>query len=124
MNVKVIVSNDCAMFICPVVLQWYHLESFKKNFFKRWPIESLVFLHDFYTGQARLIWSHSSARISFELSGNSNWTKACNSNFHQKLRIRNYFELKLWIIIYFGLKLQIRTLFDLTLWITVRPTSN
>ena len=39
------------------------------------------------TGRERLIRSHSSARFCFELSGNSNWSMPCNSNFHQKISL-------------------------------------
>ena len=39
------------------------------------------------TGRERLIRSHSSARFSFELSGNSNLTKTCNSNFGQNFEL-------------------------------------
>ena len=41
----------------------------------------------FSTGRARLIRSLSSARISFELSGNLNLTMPCNSNFGQNFKL-------------------------------------
>ena len=40
-----------------------------------------------YTGWARLIRSHSSARFSFELSGNSNYIIHCNSNYVQNFEL-------------------------------------
>ena len=39
------------------------------------------------TGWARLIRSHSSARFSFELSGNSNDIIHCNSNYVQNFEL-------------------------------------
>ena len=39
------------------------------------------------TGWARLIRSHSSARFSFELSGNSNYIIHCNSNYVQNFEL-------------------------------------
>ena len=39
------------------------------------------------TGRAWLIRSHSSARFCFELSRNSNLTRACNSNFGQNFEL-------------------------------------
>ena len=41
----------------------------------------------FNTGWARLIRSHSSARFSFELSGNSNYIIHCNSNYVQNFEL-------------------------------------
>ena len=40
------------------------------------------------TGQARLIRSHSSARFSFKLSGNSNYIIHCNSNYVQNFELK------------------------------------
>ena len=40
-----------------------------------------------FTGRERLIRSHSSARFCFELSGNSNKTKACYSNSDQNFEL-------------------------------------
>ena len=40
-----------------------------------------------FTGWARLIRSHSSARFSFELSGNSNYIIHCNSNYVQNFEL-------------------------------------
>ena len=77
-----------------------------------------------YTGPTRLIRSHSSARFCFELSGNSNYILHCNSNYVQKLRIRNKFDLKLRIRTHFELLLWIVASFELILWIRLRPTSN
>ena len=48
-------------------------------------IEVFKFNHD--TGWARLIRSHSSARFSFELSGNSNYIIHCNSNYVQNFEL-------------------------------------
>ena len=42
-----------------------------------------------HLGRERLIRSHSSARFYFELSGNSNKSMPCNSNFHK------YFKLEI-----------------------------
>ena len=53
-----------------------HRTSYRIYFYK--------FLH---TGRERLIRSHSSARFCFELSGNSNKTKACNSNSDQNFEL-------------------------------------
>ena len=53
------------------------------------------------TGWARLIRSQSSARFCFELSGNSNLTKACNSNFGQN------FELEITLDYFFELELSL-----------------
>ena len=39
------------------------------------------------TGQAQLIQSHSSARFSFDLSGNSNYIIHCNSNYVQNFEL-------------------------------------
>ena len=39
------------------------------------------------TGWAQLIRSHSSARFSFELSGNSNYIIHCNSNYVQNFEL-------------------------------------
>ena len=40
-----------------------------------------------YTGRARLIRSHSSARFCFELSGNSNYILHCNSNYVENFEL-------------------------------------
>ena len=40
-----------------------------------------------HTGREWLIRSHSSARFSFELSGNSNKPMPCNLNFHQNFEL-------------------------------------
>ena len=40
-----------------------------------------------FTGQARLIRSHSLARFSFELSGNSNYIIHCNLNYVQNVEL-------------------------------------
>ena len=49
------------------------------------------------TGSARLIRSHSSARFSFELSGNSNYIIHCNSNYvlNFELEINSIWDFKL-----------------------------
>ena len=55
------------------------------------------FITEQHTGSARLIRSHSSARFSFELSGNSNYIIHCNSNYvlNFKLEINSIWDFKL-----------------------------
>ena len=59
------------------------------------------------TGWVRLIRSHSSARFSFELSGNSNYIIHCNSNYVQNFELEinsiENFELGLTSNYYFEL---------------------
>ena len=56
-------------------------------------------LHRLVTGRERLIRSYSSARFCFELSGNSNSSMPCNSNFGQnfelEMSLNQNFELEM-----------------------------
>ena len=67
-----------------ILLQIQYFEIIKRH-------QARTFDNIHITGREQLIRSHSSARFCFELSGNSNQTKACNlnsdKNFELEIRL-------------------------------------
>ena len=87
---KLTPSHGSAIGSKGIWFQW-QIQDFQRGRVTPWgggEITYLRFSQTLYnTGWAQLIRSHSSARFSFELSGNSNYIIHCNSNYVQNFEL-------------------------------------